>query len=104
MNYAFTLFSGAALVAPYTKYTRGFVYIKNDPTEIMKSLDLKTVDSGANFTILEPYDEGIFYASQIIQNINIVSDVQLYLDLAGYKGRGEDAAQFLLEQKLKPQW
>ncbi|MCK4672867.1 hypothetical protein KAT67_02670 [candidate division WOR-3 bacterium] len=104
VNYAFTLFSGAAFVAPYTKYTRGFVYITNDPTEIMKSLDLKTVDSGANLTILEPYDEGVFYASQIIQNINIVSDVQLYLDLAGYKGRGEDAAQFLFEQKLKPQW
>lgn len=31
----------------------------------------------------------------------VVSNVQLYLDLASYKGRGEEAAVFILEQRLR---
>jgi hypothetical protein len=34
----------------------------------------------------------------------VVSDVQLYLDLVGSKTRGDEAATFLLEQRLRPKW
>jgi hypothetical protein len=34
----------------------------------------------------------------------VVSDVQLYLDLASYKGWGEEAAAFVLEQRLRSRW
>jgi hypothetical protein len=53
---------------------------------------------------LEPYDEGVFYAVQEINGMQVVSDAQLYLDLKGYKERGEEAAQFLLENRLRKQW
>jgi hypothetical protein len=33
-----------------------------------------------------------------------VSDVQLYLDLAPYKGRGEEAAVFIPEQRFHSRW
>jgi hypothetical protein len=102
--YALTLFSGAALVAPYMRYTRGFAYVGNDIPEVVDSLGLKQVSSGPNFSILEPYDEGVFYGSREIDSMRVVSDVQLYLDLVGFKGRGQESAEFLFEQRIKPQW
>ena len=104
IQYALTLFSGAALVAPFARYTRGFAYIDNYIREVVEALDLKIVDSGANFTLMEPYDKGIFYNLSYIDDIKVVNDIQLYLDLFSYKGRGEESAQFLLKQKLEPKW
>ena len=102
--YALTLFSGAALVAPFSRYTRGFAYVGKNISEIANQLGLKEVSSGPNFTVLEPYDEGVFYNSNEIDDMEVVSDVQLYLDLIGFKGRGEESAKFLLEQRIKPKW
>ena len=102
--YALTLFSGGAMVAPFTRYTRGFAYVSSGIQKLAKSIGLKEVSSGPNFTILEPYDEGVFYGSRRIEGVDVVCDIQLYLDLVGYKGRGEESAQFLLEQRIKPQW
>lgn len=102
--YALTLFSGAALVAPFMRYTRGFAYVGKNVREVSDSLRLKEVSSGPNFSILEPYDAGVFYGSREIDNIEVVSDVQLYLDLVGFKGRGAESAEFLFEQKIKPRW
>jgi len=103
--YALTLFSGAAQVAPFTRYTRGFAYVgKKGIRELAESVELKEVSSGPNFSILEPYDEGVFYGSRDIQGLEIVSDVQLYLDLVGFRGRGEESAKFLLTQRIKSQW
>jgi len=100
-RYALTLFSGAAPVAPYTRYTRGFAYVSGGIGELASALELREVSSGPNFSILEPYDEGVFYGSRSIEGLTVASDVQLYLDLAGYKGRGEEAAAFLLEERMK---
>jgi len=102
--YALTLFSGVSFVAPYARYTRGFVYVGNKIQEVAASAGLKEVSSGPNFTILEPYDEGVFYASRETEGIIVACDVQLYLDLVGYRGRGEESANFLLEQRIKPKW
>jgi hypothetical protein len=86
------------------RYTRGFAYVGNSIREVADSLGLKQVSSGPNFSILEPYDEGVFYGSREIGSMRVVSDVQLYLDLVGFKGRGEESAEFLFEQRIKPQW
>ena len=102
--YALALFSGAALVAAYMRYTRGFAYVGRNIGEVAESLGLKQVSSGPNFSILEPYDEGIFYGSREIDHQRVVSDVQLYIDLVGFKGRGEESAEFLFEQNIKPRW
>jgi len=104
IRYALTLFSGAALVAPFARYTRGFAYVSEGIQELATSLELKEVTTGPNFSILEPYDDGVFYGSRTIKGIRVVSDVQLYVDLVNYKGRGEESAKFLLEQRLKTQW
>ena len=103
-RYAFTMFSGAARVAPFARYLKGSAYVTGDPQEIAKNLEWKQVSSGANFTLLRPYDEGVFYGAKEIERDFVVSDVQLYLDLVGSKARGEEAAAFLLEQRLRSKW
>ncbi len=102
--YAFTLFSGAARVAPFTRYVRGAAYVLADPGEVAEGLGWKLVPTGANFTLLRPADAGLLYGTREIGGETVVSDVQLYLDLLGHGGRGEEAAAFLLEQRLQPQW
>jgi len=103
-RYAFALFSGAARVAPYARYLKGTAYVTGDPSEIAKKLEWKSVSSGANFTLLRPYDDGVFYGVRKINEDSVASDVQLYLDLVSSKARGEEAATFLLEQRLRPKW
>lgn len=104
IEYALTGFSGAARFAPAVRYTRAMAYVYNTREDVASLLNLKEVDSGANVTILGPYDKGIFYGTQVIEDIRIVSPLQIYLDLKGYKGRGEEAAEVLLRDVIKPKW
>ena len=104
IRYALTQFSGAARVAPFTRYTRGAAYVEADPAILVERLGWKIVDTGANFTLPWPFDEGVFYGARTIGQDSVVTDVQLYLDLMESKGRGEEAATAILEQKLRPRW
>jgi transcriptional regulator with AbiEi antitoxin domain of type IV toxin-antitoxin system len=104
IRHGFALFSGAARVAPFARYARGFAYVHGDLATVAKDLGWKPVSSGANFSLLAPFDEGLWNGSRELNGESIVSDVQLYLDLVGYKGRGEEAADAILEQRLRPQW
>ena len=104
LPYAFTLFSGAARIAPFVRYNRVFAYATAFPQNTQEELQLKPVQSGANVTILTPYDDGILYGLQDISGEKVVCDVQLYLDLKSYRGRGEEAAEMILEKRLKPKW
>jgi len=72
--------------------------------EIAAALELKAVPTGANVILLRPYDEGVFYGLQDVGGAKVVSDIQLYLDLKSYKGRGEEAADFLYERRIRPRW
>ena len=104
IQYGFTLSSGASRTAPSLRYNQVFAYISVPADQVARELGWKEVTSGANILLLEPYDEGIFYGLQAVDGYKIVSDVQLYLDLKSYKGRGEEAAEFLLENRLRKKW
>lgn len=79
-------------------------YWMGNPDALVNGMNLKKVPSGANLEVILPYDEGVFYQATGVDNIPVVSPVQLYLDLANMPGRGEEAAKFLLDQVLKPTW
>jgi hypothetical protein len=102
--YAFTGFSAAARLAPMVRYQRVMAYISGDPTPVVTALSLKEVPSGANVTFLSPYDDGVFYGAAEVNGLRIASPVQVYLDLIGYRGRGEEAASFVLEQVIERTW
>lgn len=104
VEYALTGFSGAARFAPAVRYTRSMAYVYNTREEVASLLNLKEVESGANVTLLGPYDEGVFYGTQMIDDVRIVSPLQVYLDVKGYRGRGEEAAEVLLRDVIKPKW
>lgn len=104
IEYALTGFSGAARFAPAVRYNRAMAYVYNMPEDVVSMLNLKEVESGANVMLLEPYDEGVFYGTQAMDDIRIVSPLQIYLDLKGYKGRDEEAAEVLLRDVIKPKW
>jgi hypothetical protein len=62
------------------------------------------VDSGANFTLIKPADEGVFYGVQLFDGIPAASPIQVYLELIGNKGRGKEAAEALWEEVIRPTW
>jgi hypothetical protein len=104
IEYALTGFSGAARLAPAVRYNRAMAYVSIFSENLLSSINLKEVPSGANVMLLRPYDEGIFYGTRAIHNIRIASPLQIYLDLKNYKGRGEEAAEVLLSDVIKPNW
>lgn len=104
IEYALTGFSGAARFAPAVRYTRAMAYVYNTRENVASLLNLKEVESGANVMLLGPYDEGVFYGTQMIDDVRIVSPLQVYLDVKGYRGRGEEAAEAILRDVIKPKW
>ena len=102
--YAFTGFSAAVRLAPMVRYQRVMAYVDGNLTPLVTTLGLKEVPSGANVTLLSPYDDGVFYGATEEDGARMVSPVQVYLDLIGYRGRGEEAATFLLDQVIARTW
>ncbi len=101
---AFTAFSGAARLAPAVRYQRATAYVADDVAAIAEKLALKRVSSGANVTLIEPYDDGVFFGTRELAGSPVVSPIQIYLDLMQIKGRGEEAATAILEEVIKPLW
>ncbi len=101
---ALGLFSTAARIAPHVRMNRCFVFVDADPESVALSRGLKPVTSGANVVLLQPYDKGVFIGSTEVDGLPVTSPVQTWLDLISYKGRGEEAAGFLLQHILEKQW
>jgi len=93
MRYALTAFSGAARLAPAVRYQRAVAYVDGDLDLLTNSLGWKPVTSGANISLLVPYDEGVFFDSREMDGTQLVTPVQIYLDLQNHRNRGQEAAQ-----------
>lgn len=99
-----TGFSGGARYVPMVRYQRVMAYLEGDFERIANTINLKLVTSGANVMLLKPYDNGVFYDSRKIDGDPVVSPIQAYLDLNSYRGRGEEAAQAILEKVIGELW
>ena len=99
-KYALSLFSGASIVAPFVQSNQTFFYFSGNMKELTDAVELKPVSTGANVLMLIPYDDGVFYAAQKLKKRNVVSNIQLYLDLYNYKGRGKEQAKYLREKVI----
>jgi len=104
LSYALTGFSGAARLAPTVRYQRVTAFVEEGEMDLATTLDFKPVSSGANLLLLVPYDRGVFYGTQVVDGVRIASPIQIYLDLMGFHGRGEEAAKGLLEKVIRPKW
>ena len=101
ISYGFTGFSGSSRYAPAVRYQRVMAYVQGD---INALLGIKPVESGFNVTLLEPYDEGVLFGLDDIENSQVVSPIQVFLDLKSLRGRGKEAADILLEKVIQKIW
>lgn len=97
-------FSAAARLAPHVRYSKAMAYLDDDHGAIAEALKLKEVSSGANVMLLSPYDEGVYLGSRDVNGVRVTSPIQTYLDVGSLKGRGEEAAKFLLDHEIRPSW
>jgi hypothetical protein len=102
--YALTGFSASNRLAPIVRGQRVMAYVSQDIPAVAKQIGLKSVDSGANVTLIQPYDDGVLWKSQQIDGVQTVTPVQAYLDLKQSSGRGEEAAEFLFKEVIKTAW
>lgn len=96
LKYALTLHAGVALVAPYVRPTNVHLYVQDEKMDKFEGLlDLQLTEVGGNVFLIVPYDEGVLYDLQRVRDVLVVSNVQLYVDLYNYPGRGREAAEYL---------
>lgn len=102
-RYALTVLAGALLAAPYVRPVEVHMYVggTKDVKGLVERLELRPVEKGGNVKLVVPYDDGVFYGLQVIDGVNVVSDIQLYVDLYNYPSRGEEAAGQLYDKILE---
>jgi hypothetical protein len=106
---AYAAFSAAEFQAPHVRQPKTWLYISSDYIERCEELlETKRVESGDNLIVLIPDDAGVFYFGDgaIVGERRMAgtNPVQTYVDLFHCGGRGEEAAEALLQQKLMPAW
>jgi hypothetical protein len=103
---AYAGFSAADIQAPAVRQPRTWLYV--DPSierDFASTAEAKPVDSGENLVVLIPDDSGVFYRVETGANRPPCTNaVQTYVDLASSGGRGEEAAEAILQQRLKSAW
>jgi len=108
LRYAFTSFSAYARLVPKAEHTRVFAYIDTDDDSYLEQtaddLKFKSVISGPNVTLLLPHDEGVFFGTQEVEDITIVSPIQAYLDIKEAGNEGAEASEELFSEIIQKAW
>ena len=106
----YAAFSAAERQAPHVRQPKTWVYVTTHCLDqLVQSTEAKAVDSGENLVVLIPDDVGVFVSFDGDvpigeRRLHSTDPVQTYVDLRHCGGRGEEAAQALLEQRLLPAW
>lgn len=102
-EYALTKMCGSGLIAPFVRYQLIDFYIPNsEALDYWKEkLNLVDVEVSGNINIVIPQNPRILKQTQQIKNLNVVNNIQLYLDLYKYPARGREQAEHLREKVLK---
>jgi hypothetical protein len=107
ITYALTQLSAAWRYSPMVRYDKSVVYIdkkvasETNLKTLLGHIDAREVDTGANCTLWITDDPAVFSDTREVDGVKVVSPLQLYLDLKVLAGRGEDAAQEILEKELR---
>jgi hypothetical protein len=107
-QWALTLLAGAQRRIGHVRYSAMMhVYVRsNDSGMLDLALDELYAEETAGeggLTVLEPYyGDAAFFGQQLMQGIPVVSDIQLFLDLAHFPVRGPEAATMLVQSRLGP--
>ena len=105
VSYALTSLAGAWLIAPNVRPVTLDMYVLDGAqmSEVVRAVELRPVEKGGNVRLVSPYDVGVFYGLRAMNGVNVVSNVQLYVDLVNYPARGEEASTALL-RLIEDEW
>jgi len=105
---AYASFSAAEFQAPYVRQNKTWLFVdQQEISRLEEIVEAKPVDSGENIVVLIPYDDGVYYMSDpgtAANHLDCTNPVQTYVDVWHSGGRGQEAAEAVLAQCLKPQW
>ncbi|MEO6785460.1 MAG: hypothetical protein ABI318_04940, partial [Chthoniobacteraceae bacterium] len=106
---AYAAFSAAEFQAPHVRQPKTWLYVREQEiSKFEKLVEAKRVESGENLVVLIPDDDGVFYlgdgGTMGDHRMSCTNAVQTYVDLHHCGGRGEEAAEALMNQRLKPEW
>ena len=103
---AFCAFSAANLQAPNVRQPRTWLFVAPEfESAVIARLEASPVDTGDNLVVLTPDDLGVFYGLERRSNsLACTNPVQTYVDLRHAGGRGDEAAEAVFLQCLKPRW
>ena len=103
----YAAFTAADFQAPCVRQNKTWLYV-NDAAldDFVQIAEAKRVDTGENLVVLVPEDDGVFYLGDAGHGglLACTNPVQTWLDLRHVGGRGEEAAEAILNQCLKPMW
>jgi hypothetical protein len=94
----FTQWFAGWLRHPYTTPVVVTAYVKRLPEETLikeKLLGRRISGGSGRLRLVMPKDEGVLHPQQTVHGFQLVSDVQIYLDLQGAGLRGEEQAEEL---------
>lgn len=95
-------FSAAARYAPTVRYNKVHVYVEQKSLDaFVRQLDLQPVSSGGNVVVTIPHDETPCMFARTINGDLVTSPVQTVIDLLGNSGRGEEAADAIIQKEFK---
>ena len=103
---AVTLLSAAWQYSPVVRFNSLVAYVDEravvgpNRAGLLRRIDAREVDSGANCTLWPTHDRAVFTDSREIEGVPVVSPLQLYLDLKTLPGRGGEAADEILRTQL----
>lgn len=105
---AYAGFSAAEFQAPHVRQAKTWLYVSGHLVEEFSAkLGVRPVESGENLVVLIPSDAGVFFTAEIPvteDRLPCTNEMQTYVDLWHSGGRGKEAADALLEQRIKPLW
>jgi hypothetical protein len=99
-RYAFTMHSGAALVASQVRMPAVHCYLEGENDSLARALGLRAGEGEGNVHFLNPYDEGVFFAPLEKGGLSVVCLPQLYVDLYHYERRGREQAEYLRREAM----
>lgn len=86
----FTQWIAAWLRRPHTTPPVVSAYLRD--RTLLERAPGRKVDSGGNVWLIVPKDEGVFFETQEVRSMTLVTDAQIYLDLIKTGQRGPEAA------------
>jgi hypothetical protein len=107
IEWALTLLAGAQRRIGHVRFPGIHAYARPEHylsiSTALAELYAETFNEEGGITIMKPYyGRAAFFGANIVNGAPVVSDVQLFLDLAHFPVRGPEAAEMLIRRRLGP--